>query len=249
MKKYLSIIIFLLVAIFSYSQTDSYDMFQNRYVKVISDPMGSAVADTLHGTTAVYLVLNTNKPEGTRLNYDHYLYIDSLGNGANVTVTYQGSNDNSTWRDIGTSQLWYVTSADTTLRFTNKTAVQTVTSTIASHTETTAAATDYIRGASAVAAKTDYIRGFINGVDSLHTSGVGDYLIDDTVTVAAHTYLNDDTATVAQRVTTVAAQTITTTIADNSVTYTYHRFKLLGAGSTSGADITKVEWAFIKPEE
>ena len=216
MKKLIFITLFIAFAGILFSQTDSYSLTPKEWTKTISNPMGTSASDTLAGTTAVYIVLDLQKLQGTRYYYNHYFYLDSLGDGTNITATLQGSNNNSDWHNIGSAQLWYVTSDDTTLNFSNLSTIQTITSTIAQHTVTTAAATDYISGT----------------IDSVN----------------ADLSLKDDTATIAQRVATVAAQTVTTYITDGAVSWNYQRLYLLGAGASAGADISKIEWAFIKPK-
>lgn len=221
MKKLFFAIVLLVSAVLSYAQTDTYYLTSKEWSKTISDPMGTGAGDTLAGATAVYIVLEVTKPQGQSYNYDHYIYLDSLGDGTNVTVTLQGSYDNSNWHTIGSAQTWTCDVDDTTLHFTNLSSVETVSSTIAQHTITFAADTVYKYGWNAA-------------VDTIYNgAGIFDY---------------GDTTYNAERVATIAAQTITTTVTDGSIAYTYQRFYLLGGGATAGTDIDKIEWSFIKPK-
>lgn len=93
-----------------------------------------------------------------------FLSGDTLTGGTgNVTIQPQGSYDGVTFENIGSSTTWTYTNGG----YDAATQVNT-------YTEVTAAATDYISG-------------LINGYDSLGSSGVGDYLVDDTLTIAQRT--------------------------------------------------------------
>jgi hypothetical protein len=133
MKKLILLFISMVFVISVFAQTDSYELTSKEWTKTIDDPMGSGTGDTLAGATAVYIVLDLKKPQGQPYNYNHYVYLDSLGDGTNVAVTLQGSNDNSNWHNIGSAQTWAVSDGDTTLSFSNLSAVQSISSTIASY--------------------------------------------------------------------------------------------------------------------
>lgn len=206
------------MTILSFGQDDL--LTGKQWIKIVNDPLGS---DTVGGTTAATYSINIGKPEGTEYYYDHAIFLDSLGDGTNVTVTLQGSYDNSEWVNIGSSQTWTCDVDDTILYFKNTAPSESVASTIASHTE--------IHSGTAS-----------NGAYSWLAGDADTIFYDDTVTISAQTVTYTDTIT-------VAAQTITNTVTKATVIgYPYQRFYLLGAGANAGTDITKIRWAFIKPK-
>lgn len=84
--------------------------------------------DTLDANTDLFVNAYINKDYFYHVNVQ--VEADSLGNGADVTVKLQGSWDNSTFYDIGSSVTWYVTAADTVFSLNSFTA-NTITQTYA----------------------------------------------------------------------------------------------------------------------
>lgn len=103
--------------------------------------------DTLDANTDLFVTVHVDKDYFYHVNAQ--IEADSLGNGADVTVKLQGSWDNSTFYDIGSSVTWGVTAADTLFSLNSFTAL----------TETLSNAAHYI-----VAENT----GGIDASDSLH---------------------------------------------------------------------------------
>ena len=74
--------------------------------------------------------------------YDIVTDVDSAGDGTDITIRLKGSNDNSNWYNVGSSQAYGVT-VDTVMQFTNINVSGNETWVIAEHTQTTAATADY----------------------------------------------------------------------------------------------------------
>ena len=176
--------------------------------------------DIASGTTALTKDFVVQRQGMALYDYLIQVAVDTnavTGDNPNLTVQIYGSNDDETYYTIGSSQNC-AGSADTTLKFTT---LGTGTMVNASHTETTAAATDYQRG-------------FLDGVDSLGSSGVGDYLKDDTITVA-------------QRVNTVAAQT--TTLTSSGQMYRFIRVSLTGDAAGASWDLDHIAIAIANKND
>ena len=84
--------------------------------------------DTLDANTDLFVNAYVNKDYFYHVNVQ--VEADSLGNGADITVKLQGSWDNSTFYDIGSSVTWGVTAADTVFSLNSFTA-NTITQTYA----------------------------------------------------------------------------------------------------------------------
>lgn len=98
--------------------------------------------DTLDASTDLFVNAYVNKDYFYHVNVQ--VEADSLGNGADVTVKLQGSWDNSTFYDIGSSVTWYVTAADTVFSLNSFTAL-TETFTVADSVMSTAQLVTYTR--------------------------------------------------------------------------------------------------------
>ena len=220
MKK-LIILAFLVLAASTYAQN----------IILKSDNSASKTGPvSFTGTTAYSYDFDINRPY--LYYYDVQVTLDSVfvsGDNPHYTVALSGSIDDSKYYSIASVEHG-LGSSDSTIRFTNLSAAQIVTN--ASHTETTATATDYIRGSFIGGNRTDYISGTIDSVNADLS------LKDDTLTIASSTYLGDDTLTVAQRVNTVAAQTLTT--AEGAVRWRYLRITMTGAGATAKASLDRI---------
>lgn len=98
--------------------------------------------DTLDANTDLFVNAYINKDYFYHVNVQ--VEADSLGNGADVTVKLQGSWDNSTFYDIGSSVTWGVTAADTVFSLNSFTAL-TETFTVADSVMSTAQLVTYTR--------------------------------------------------------------------------------------------------------
>lgn len=98
--------------------------------------------DTLDANTDLFVNAYINKDYFYHVNVQ--VEADSLGNGADVTVKLQGSWDNSTFYDIGSSVKWGVTAADTVFSLNSFTAL-TETFTVADSVMSTAQLVTYTR--------------------------------------------------------------------------------------------------------
>lgn len=98
--------------------------------------------DTLDANTDLFVNAYINKDYFYHVNVQ--VEADSLGNGADVTVKLQGSWDNSTFYDIGSSVTWFVTAADTVFSLNSFTAL-TETFTVADSVMSTAQLVTYTR--------------------------------------------------------------------------------------------------------
>ena len=157
--------------------------------------------DTINGAATADAIFFVEYAALGRYTISYYVDGDTLTLCAgDVTIQPRGSYDGVTWTNIGSSVAW---TASTAVYLANN-SVNTYTEVNASHTQTIATATDYDSG-------------FLDGVDSLGNSGVGDYYHDDTLTIA-------------QRVNTVAAQTVTVTLP--GVDYRYVQILFTGTTNT-----------------
>lgn len=128
---------------------------------------------------------------------------DSQATIGNLTVTLAGSYDNSNYTTIS-SAVTYGCTVDTVFSISNKSYTQTEAASIAQHTITTAAATDYVNW------------------------------VYDTVGTRIQ---GEDTITVAQRVGTVAAQTITSTVTKTQPGCDYDYVRLTMTGTAAGVHV------------
>ena len=98
--------------------------------------------DTLNASTDLFVTVHVDKDYFYHVNAQ--IEADSLGTGADITVKLQGSWDNSTFYDVGSSVKWYVTAADTLFSLNSFTAL-TETFTVADSVMSTAQLVTYTR--------------------------------------------------------------------------------------------------------
>lgn len=186
-------------------------------------------ATTVSGTTVNNMDVFVNKDY--IYYYDVQWAADSAGDGTNIALQLQGSNDASNYYSIGSAVTWYVSSTDTIVRWNN---LASETWVDASHTRTTAATTDYH--------DIDYPGWLeLHDIDSIGGSG---FTQSDSVTIPA--YVVTDTVTVGARTETVATQTYT--ITQGRVPWRYLRVAATGAGSGAGCSITSFTVAILRED-
>lgn len=187
------------------------------------------VDEALSGTTAEYKTILVQKDH--RYYYDAYVNLDSAGDGTNFTIVLQGSIDGTNWTNI-TSVTWAVSSSDTTIRYHNLTET---------NSWAYGARTDVFKGTHTTATATDYINGKIDGTDSLGASGVGDYTVDDTLTIAQRVLTRTDTLT-------LGTQTVTETLTEGTVMWRMLRWSFTGAGAGAGATIDYINLGIARKD-
>lgn len=213
----------ILLAFIVLAVNAQYTMSKNENYKYIED-----VNEAMSGTTAEYKDILIDK------DYMYRYYVqanfDSAGDGTNFTILFRGSNDKTNWTTI-TTVTWGVSSSDTTLVFNNYAETNTISASYA-------ARTDVYKGTHTTASATDYINGKIDGTDSLGTSGVGDYTVDDTLTIAQRVLTRADTVT-------LGTQTVTTTetITTAKVGWKFLQIHVTGAGSGAGCTLDWMTFA------
>lgn len=136
MKKIL--VILALVAFAFSAQAQDLTVGSTQHFAVYTGVAG----DTLDANTDLFVNAYINKDYFYHVNVQ--VEADSLGNGADVTVKLQGSWDNSTFYDIGSSVKWGVTAADTVFSLNSFTAL-TETFTVADSVMSTAQLVTYTR--------------------------------------------------------------------------------------------------------
>jgi hypothetical protein len=220
MKRLINILLILAATCFiANSQVITFkpNVFYESYTGVAGDTAKSTTAknfDIYVGKTFLYY-------------YDVQVSADSAGDGTDFTVQLYGSNDNSNWYTVGSSQTWYVSETDTIMQFTNYPSSESWG--VAEYAITTAA------HAITKPERTDYVNGFIDSVD------VDDWLVDDTITVAA------DTFNVAAQTHTVAAQTYTIT-KQYPVGWRYLRVTFTGGGASAKCEIELITAAIRRKD-
>jgi len=109
--------------------------------------------DTASATTAKTFDIFVNKT--AMYYYDVQASIDSAGDGSDFTLQLQGSNDETNFYNVGSSQTWYVSTSDTVVRFSNSPSSEAWV--VAAHTRTTAATNDYHAFDSATGVSTTWV--------------------------------------------------------------------------------------------
>lgn len=149
--------ILIILALFAFAftaQAQDLTIGSNDHFAVYTGVAG----DTLDASTDLTVTAYLNKDYFYHVNVQ--VEADSAGTGADIAVKLQGSWDNTTFYDIGSTVTWYVTASDTTFSLNSFTAL-TETFTVADSVMSTAQLVTYTRNIPGL--MYPYIRVYFNG--------------------------------------------------------------------------------------
>ena len=159
-KLFVSIVLFLAICLTISGQEVTLN--SNQYFGNYTTP--TAVS----GTTVDYMEAYVGKVD--LYYYDVQWAADSAGDGTNFSLQLSGSQDGVNYYTIGSAVIWYVSEADTIVRWQNLTTAESW----------------------AIAGATDYINGTFDTTTVSALGGNANYIKDDTITVAARAFTISD---------------------------------------------------------